>query len=384
MPRLPKDLVTALRPGDVQLYLSSRGWVSEPFGPAGKGLLFRHPSYPDVDLVLPLTRDLGDYATRMAELVVNLSAVEQRPAWEILNDLSTPPGDVFRFRVADTIASLGQLPLDEGIKLIQGGRDLLWSSAMSQQHPAALHPLRADKQVNAFLSECRLGQTERGSFVATILAPVPPALETQMTFGADEAWADSEPFARQVTTRLMSSLGLVSEAIHSNDGHRILEGVSHGVSANLCDALLAMKPPGDVSRLEIKVTWARSRPNVAPGIPQVVAFPSEDFGIIEEAGRTLRTRAYAKRERYAGPVLSVQKALRSLFDNVAGRMVLSTDVAGIKARVKVELRQDDFSRACDALRDGHRVAVTGIIRHDVKAREYVLSEPSGFEVVDGA
>ena len=34
--RLPKDVVLSLRPGDVQLYLTSRGWVSEPYGSEGK------------------------------------------------------------------------------------------------------------------------------------------------------------------------------------------------------------------------------------------------------------------------------------------------------------------------------------------------------------
>jgi hypothetical protein len=380
--KLPKDLVTALRAGDVQLYLTSRGWVSEPFGPAGKGLLFRHPSTSQIDLLLPLTRDLGDFATRMAELVANLSAFERRPVWELLNDLSTPPGDVLRFRVAGSVAVLGQLPLDEGIKLLQGGRDLLRSSATSLQRPAALQPLRADREVNAFLNDCRLGQTERGSFVATIIAPVPPVVETQMTFLEEEPRSESEPYARQVTTRLMSSLGLVSEAIRASAPGRILEGVPQGVSANLCEAVVAMKPPGDESRLDIQVTWARSRPS-PPGVPQTLSFPKEDFAVIEEAGRQLRTRAFAKRERYEGPVMSVQKALRSFYGNVAGRMVLATEVGGVSARVKVDLEHDDFIRACDALRDGYRVAVTGIIRHDVKAREYILSEPSDFEVLSG-
>jgi hypothetical protein len=65
-------------------------------------------------------------------------------------------------------------------------------------------------------------------------------------------------------------------------------------------------------------------------------------------------------------------------------MVLATEVGGASGRVKVDLERDDFARACDALRDGQRVAVTGIIRHDVKAREYELSEPSDFRILGEA
>ena len=87
---------------------------------------------------------------------------------------------------------------------------------------------------------------------------------------------------------------------------------------------MAMKPPGDESRLVIQVTWARSRPNLPPGVPQTVSFPQEDFPTIEEAGRQLRKRAYAKRERYEGPALRVERAIRSYLEDVAGRLVLST------------------------------------------------------------
>ena len=172
--RLPKDVLLSLRPGDVQLYLSSRGWKPEPYGKEGTGLLFLHPSFPEVDLLLPLERDLGDYANRMGDLVAALATIERRPVQEIINDLSGPTGDVFRLRVAGSVAALGNLPLDEAIKLLDGARQLFWSSAFGVIRPEALHPQRRIKQVDNFLQGCRFGQTERGSFVATILAPVPP------------------------------------------------------------------------------------------------------------------------------------------------------------------------------------------------------------------
>ena len=61
--------------------------------------------------------------------------------------------------------------VNEAIKLLDGARQLLWSSAFSVIRPEALHPQRTIEQVDNFLKGCRFGQTERGSFVATILAP---------------------------------------------------------------------------------------------------------------------------------------------------------------------------------------------------------------------
>jgi hypothetical protein len=216
--------------------------------------------------------------------------------------------------------------------------------------------------------------------VATILAPVPPEIQPPLA-GLDAGrFEPEEPFPRKVTTQLMSSLGLVSQAIQDGAAGRLLNAVPQGISANLCDALVMMRPPGDESCLDIRVNWARTRPHLPPDVPQSVSFPQEHFPIIEEVGRQLRTRVTARPEPYQGKVLSVKKALRPLMPQVAGWMVMAADVGGAPARVKVDLRADDFVSACDALRNDWSVEVTGTIRQDAKAHEYVLSDPSGFQV----
>ena len=68
-----------------------------------------------------------------------------------------------------------------------------------------------------------------------------------------------EPFARRVTTRLMGSLKIVDDAVRNTRLDPILGGVEDGVSANLCDAMVAMRPEGDQSRLDITMSWSRSR-----------------------------------------------------------------------------------------------------------------------------
>ena len=93
--KLPRDQVEALRPGDVRLYLTSRGWVPRRNGVTDKAMEFWHPSFPGAELLLPLKREVGDFVLRMADVVVSLATIEQRPAREVLKDVSGPPGDVF-------------------------------------------------------------------------------------------------------------------------------------------------------------------------------------------------------------------------------------------------------------------------------------------------
>jgi hypothetical protein len=85
--------------------------------------------------------------------------------------------------------------------------------------------------------------------------------------------------------------------------------------------------------------------------------------------------------RFSGKILSVTRGLRPLLPDVAGWMVMATDVNGTSARVKADLVSGDFALACEALRDDLAVEVSGVIRHDVMAREYVLTEPSELHVL---
>jgi hypothetical protein len=380
-PPLSKDVLLTLRPGDITLYLTSSGWASKPYGSGGEALQFRNSDFRGVDLLLPLSRDLGDYVQRMADLVVALAKIERRSVGEILNDLSGTSGDVFRLRIAGSVTSGGNLPLDDGIKLLQGGRQLLWSSAFGLLWPEALHTHRRIKRVEDFLKTCRIGQTERGSYVATILAPVPREAQPVLANLDAGQFQLEQPFARQVTTRAMSSLALISSAIQAGKPEQLLEAVPQGVSANLCDALVMMKPPGDESCLDIQVTWARNRSHLPAEVPMSVSFPQDQFPVIEAVGRQLVTRATSKPERFIGKILSAKRAIKPLIPEVAGWMVMSTEVNGNQARVKVDLKSGEFALACEALRDERYAEVRGIIRYEAMARDYVLTDPSKFRVL---
>ena len=75
-----------------------------------------------------------------------------------------------------------------------------------------------------------------------------------------------------------------------------------------------------------------------------MTFPEESFAFIEEAGRQLRMRAFAKRERYPGASFwPLNESIGSLFRDVVGKVVFAADVGGLPARVKVDLNQDDLA-----------------------------------------
>lgn len=376
--KLPKEELSALRPEDVQLYLTSHGWKKEPAAPTAKATVYRYPDQPDAEVVLPQTRELADYALRMGDVAQMLAAVEQRPLREVVLDLSVPPADVIRFGIIAPEALLGTLPLDEGIRLVQGGREILLAAACSAHRPQPFYPRQSFKEAVDFLATCRLGQTERGSFVATIIAPVPPLLDDSLFSFADAPSIETEPFARRATLRLMSGLKVFQDSIQAGAPDQILKGVDAGVSANLCEAIASVKPPGDQSSLQIRVSWARSRPNIPKKIPQRLAFSQAAFPIIEEVGRRLRERATPKLDRIEGYLVSL-KGETTLFEEFEGNVIIKTEINGQTCRVQLTLKRDDYAKACDAHKDWHRVAVSGELHRGAKAFE--LLAPQNFQVL---
>jgi hypothetical protein len=321
----------------------------------------------------------------MGEAVRQLAETEKRPAREVLNDVSLPPADRLRLRVQTRDAESGTIPVEEGLNLFQGGRDLLLASACSAHQPQAYYPRQSFAPAQAYLQQCRFGQTEPGSYTATIIAPVPPELAPSLfveTDNGDEV--AGEPYERRVTLLLMQGLQTIREAIERGNAAAILQGVARGVSANLCEALASMSSSDSQAMLHISMNWSRSRPRTPKGILPRVSFAQSEFAVIREAARRLRDTVEQRRERIEGPILSLQAEPAQLYEEFTGKVVLRALIEGRPARVRVVLKQSEYSAACDAHRDHLRVAVTGILHRDAEAKQFDLLHPQSFQVLTPA
>jgi hypothetical protein len=378
--QMPMDQIAALRSDDVQLYLASHGWARDEESSTAQGTVFKFPTLRDAEVLLPRRRNLADYVQRMADVVEMLAAVEERPSWQVFADLSAPSADILRLQVTAPDATLGALPLEEGIRLFQGARSLLLASACSARQAAPYFPRQAYREAVELLQTCQLGQTERGSFVAKILAPVPPQINKQAELFEpdDESLLASEPFARRSTVRLMTGLRHIQSAIEKSNYAEILRGVDVGVSANLCEAVASIRPEGDQAQVQIRMTWSPNRPMVLKSIASVVDFSQTTFEIVREAGRKLRESPLISRVRIEGRVINL-KADPSLFDQIEGTIVLRAEVNGAATRVHLELPTPDYKKACDAHRDGNIVTVTGLLQREAKL--FHLLQPQDFAVI---
>ena len=218
---LPEQLVARINPVDARAYALASGWQRQQ-AVNGKVAIYSNPASDLDQLLIPLDSAISDYAMRMAEVVANLAEKENRPAFEVLNDLLVPPSDVLRFRLDEPESQTGLIPLDQGIGLLVGARRALMAAACSIVQPQSFHPRLSRTEAEQLVRASLLGQSERGSYTAVIACrldagPGPrgakalPLFEPQPRRAHPEPVSPSEvPFTRQVTSLLMRSVARIA------------------------------------------------------------------------------------------------------------------------------------------------------------------------------
>lgn len=86
--RLPKAYVEAITAEKLVHYLESHGWNRTAVIEENEVVVYRHRSAPDADVLVPLTHKYADYLNRVADAVVTVAAVEERPFWEVYMDMA--------------------------------------------------------------------------------------------------------------------------------------------------------------------------------------------------------------------------------------------------------------------------------------------------------
>ena len=331
------EALLAISPAALSAYARAEGWARN--GAYGDHAdVYAAEEFPEI--ILPRTQRLGDYAHVVSQLIEIFAQVADMDEISIYRDLVTADRDVIRVRAAES--SDGAVAVDDGLSLMQGASDMLLAAACSLRNPQPLYRAGANREASDYLRQVRLGQTEHGSFVVTLLTPViPPPMQT--TFDPDLA-SDNDSIERLVTKRLAEALEAVRQATEravGGDGAAFFEAVDNGVSANMCESLVTLIEP--FPTLDIGLTWARTRP--MKSARKVVRFANDDAPIIREAARSFRDREPQPDVRLFGFV----QQLRRDEEETDGTITLRASVDGRQVRsVTAVLSQSHYDRAIQA------------------------------------
>lgn len=251
------ETLISVTPSAMISYVTTEGWIrTDKYGEHSD--VYAKAGGPE--LIIPGTAQLGDYAQVVAEVIDELARHENRSELQVFRDLIGSDRDVVRVRAPEADGD-GSVQVDAGVNIFAQAREILLSAACSANEPRPAYRTGKNKEATAYMSRVRLGQTEHGSFVVTLFAPVPPSLEgpKQSDFWPVPA---EEPFDRLVTRYLADGLQAAHKAaeqvVRGGGINAFTNAVHKGVSANLCEALSSLIDVGE--GLDVSVTWSRTRP----------------------------------------------------------------------------------------------------------------------------
>lgn len=376
---LTPEALASLQPLEVMAYLRANGWAelrSEP----GRVSYWEKPSGEELpfEVAVPLRRDFRDYAARVEDLLSVLRVAEGRPTYAVYRNLTSATCDLIRIRLLAKGSADGTVPLDVGAGLIEHARDLVMAGACVTAQPRVWYRNRRPTEAEDYLRGVRLGQTEVGSFVITVLSRVGPSLFR----ASDDQLTVPAPFERRVTTTLALALDATRQAAETAGSSARLDAfqnqVAAGVTVNLCDAVAGLAPsdPRLHDGIRFEFVWSPSRPQ-RTGVPSQITMTPDAVQVVAEAGRVLRQ--FAPLEEY-----ELRGAVRRLERGPADATGVATVVGFVDGQwrnVRVTLAGEDYDTAVRA--HGERLPVLCVGDLVRSGRSLLMSRSASFTIADG-
>jgi hypothetical protein len=372
-----QEVLASLRPLDLVAYLRAHGWrplESADDDPLSEWSKDSERGY--YELQVPRHSHWKDYARRVRDVIAVLAEEEARSQLELVADVPLVARDIIRVRCVVQGRSDGTISLDDGAHITAAARSMMLAAACSTVEPRRAWASRKPQQATRYLDELSLGQTERGSFVLTLLAPVPPAL-VPPALGLGRADED-EPFYRRVTRTLGTALTAIRRAaelgVSTGDLSAFEDGIDDGISADLCEALALVRACSSVTQLEVRIGWASSRPPRDPPAALHDLAP-DSLEVIREAGRVLRERTPVDDFEVEGPVVKVNRPGDELF----GDAVVLGAVDGRTRQIHINVGGDAWTTTMRAMAERTILRCRGELVREGK--RYVLRNVRDLRVV---
>lgn len=370
-----KAALLAISPSSLAAYLIAAGWTK---GPAVNGVadIWLSPGDQAQELLLPRSGEVADYATRIAEVLQGLATFEARSEYQIASAIALADADVIRIRRGSDDVAHDSIALGDASWLVDSAQDMMAAAAATAVHPRRVLPSRRPNQASDYLRHVQFGQTERGSFILTIVSRVEPLL-TPGSPGLEQLWDD--PFPRRVVKTLFRSLAATRHAIDLAAGGGSLQAfeqaVDVGVSANLCTAIAGLVAGAGASGgIRASLSWAVATP-VLEEVPLAASFDVTHLDILADAASFLRQASPLAGLQLTGVVVNLHREEGA----DTGVATISCVIEGTVRQLLVPLDATNHQVAIVAYRDQHGVLFKADVRQ--VGRQYRASAVQTFSLI---
>jgi len=347
----------------VQQYLQAKGWKSHQSRRQEVGI-WRTPDGTE-EVLVPLTRELGDYALTLRRVAESIARVEARDVARVLGDLARPRADALRFGLFGEATADGTTSLLSGVDFFESIRSALAAGACAAKRPQAHFPRMGFAEASEYVARCRLGQTEFGSYVVAVATPLELGV-------ADEL--ETPNFGRRATESLVRGVSELVTHVRAHTEDQLLNAVGP-VSSNLCQAIVGMAPPDESVDIQLQASWSPLLPSSVTAAPLRVEH--ELYERIELLGDRLRASSAPERLELIVALVSRLSGAPDGQGRMSGEVVLNPVFPNGLRRLSVRLSAEQYEIAGQAHLRNAYVRTAGTLRRTgrtqvLAAQEFVL------------
>ena len=341
-------------------FLLNHGWTSDA-SINDAATIYHTLAHPSAEVVLPTSRNTKGYQELLIVAFSRISTLYDTDHRKTLNSIVDSQEDNIRIRIIHEDVQHGSIQLENGLKLIQGARELMASSALSTKQKKRMYIGKMPEDVKEYTDHLRLGQTEVGSYIINVFSKIRKPRELQLF--------EQPSFDRQVTLQTIRSVEALRTSaadFAKNQQYEVFdEVVEDGVNANVCKAVLDLG--GVKANQNVNIEVQIMNPIEVKDEIHNTHFPTRLFGAIEHAHDYFMDKDYQADVEIVGFVFKLARDE----DEEAGVVNVSTNIQDKTRKVKVYLSEDQYEVAISAHRDQELVAIRGDLRIEPRRAEMI-------------
>ena len=357
------DLTEKISPLAFAKYLKDMGW--EQYQSKRQYIkIFQYEKNDDFfQVIIPTEKKLNDYKEAMYKAVVTVAEAENKSVEQVLLYLLNPNTDILKIRLEKKDVEAGNILFDDAIRMYENAKRLLAATALDILHSKKYHQGRMDDCVLKFLSSCRFGQTEIGSYVVSVVCPFAELDENEdykqlSIFSDEEQCANS--LTRQVTSRVMKNISFIKNQIDNGEMDKlILQDEDKIISANFYEALGGLNLDSNGADVEFIAEWSPIVKN-ADCVKSRILLTHDYYQPIETTIERLKDETN-KSTRIIGRIKKLESSPDVQKRKIGKITVVYLDENDKRKTVTVNLNKNEYDKAIKAHERGFHVEIVGEI-----------------------
>ncbi len=348
---------------NVKKYLEAMGWKIEAFNKTlDKANL--ELDKKTFEVFLPNREDFIDYNEMIKILLGRLSEIENRPSFQIGEDIKGAGGEnTIKIKITGKKFSDGKIPLIYFSEAIQNIKDTLIYEACSQINPKSKYG-RPYSEARQLLDNCEFERLEHGSIIVDIKVP------SNLDIKSSKTQEEREKLNNLGTKTI---IGLISgiNAVESLPTEQI---TAKNLNKNVCEAISKLLG-GEQEKLSLGIeanfdvaSKIENKPKVYPTITS-----SEHYQKFVDLAKKLSEAKDEGESVIKGVIIKLQ--WESELEDGKRQVVIYSKER--KKRIYIFLNKDEYQEACDFHRDKKQIEISGDLSK--AGTRWVLNKPHDFK-----